>query len=218
MKSILISLGHLLSCIFPTKIYFLWKSVKKYIYTGYFKKDFKAFGANSIINPSFLMLVGAKNISIGRDCYIGSHVQLTAWLDVNGQPYNPEIILGNNCSIGDDSHVSCINKIVFGDGVRLGKKILITDNSHGLFDPEQLQIEPNKRPMFSKGPIIIEDNVWIGEKASIMANVKIGKGTIVAANSVVTKDIPPYSLVAGCPARIIKQLQESCTSKENAKN
>lgn len=218
MKSLFISVGNIISYIFPTKLYFLFTSIKKYIYTGYFKNDFRSFGSNSVINPSFLMLVGAKNISIGSDCYIGSHVQLTAWQDVNGKPYHPEIILGDNCSIGDDSHVSCINKIVFGDGVRLGKKVLITDNSHGLFDLEQLQIAPNKRPMFSKGPIIIEDNVWIGEKASIMANVKIGKGTIVAANSVVTKDIPPYSLVAGCPAKIIKQLQESCTSKENAIN
>lgn len=58
--------------------------------------------------------------------------------------------------------------------------------------------------MVSKGPVIIEDNVWIGDKATILANVTIGKGAVVAANSVVTKDVPAYSVVAGIPAKVIK--------------
>ena len=61
--------------------------------------------------------------------------------------------------------------------------------------------------MFSrKAQSILGKDVWIGEKASIMTGVTIGKGSVVAANAVVTKDVPPYSLVAGVPARIIKQI------------
>ena len=65
--------------------------------------------------------------------------------------------------------------------------------------------------MVSKGPVIIGDNVWVGEKATIVANIKIGQGCVIAANSVVTKDVPPYCVVAGCPAKIVKYLDE----KEN---
>lgn len=61
--------------------------------------------------------------------------------------------------------------------------------------------------MYTKGPIIINDNVWIGEKATICPGVTIGKGSIIGANAVVTKSIPPYSVAVGCPAIIIKQLE-----------
>lgn len=59
-------------------------------------------------------------------------------------------------------------------------------------------------PIYSKGAIVIGDNVWIGEKAAILAGVTIGEGAIIGANAVVTKNIPPYSIAAGIPARIIK--------------
>ena len=64
--------------------------------------------------------------------------------------------------------------------------------------------DPLKRPIVSKGPVRIGDNVWIGDKATILPNVSIGNGAIIAANAVVTKDVPPYSVAAGNPAKIIK--------------
>ena len=69
-----------------------------------------------------------------------------------------------------------------------------------------MDIAPNYRPLYSKGPVIIEDNVWIGEGAMIMPNIHIGKGSIIAANSVVTSNIPAYSIAAGVPAKVIKSL------------
>ena len=93
----------------------------------------------------------------------------------------------------------------------LGKKILITDNAHGSSSAELLEIAPNYRPLCSKGPVVIDDNVWIGEKVSIMPDVHIGKGVIVAANSVVTKDVPPYSIVGGVPAKVVKYRYEEET-------
>lgn len=84
---------------------------------------------------------------------------------------------------------------------------LITDNSHGGFDREQLKLRPNIRPLVSKGEVIIDDNVWIGEKASILPGVHIGEGAIIGAGAVVTKDVPPFSVVVGNPARIVKQMK-----------
>ncbi|MPN45551.1 2,3,4,5-tetrahydropyridine-2,6-dicarboxylate N-acetyltransferase [bioreactor metagenome] len=97
--------------------------------------------------------------------------------------------------------------IKIGDNVLTGSKILITDNSHGQSQPNDIDIPPIKRSLYSKGPVIIENNVWIGEKSTILAGVTIGTGAIVAANSVVTKDVPAFAVVAGTPAKIVKLIK-----------
>lgn len=153
-------------------------------------------------------------MSIGKDCCFGDWIFLTAWdrysTIVNGeeqtQHFLPNITIGNHCNFGAFNHITCINKIVIGNGVLTGKWVTITDNSHGTTDMECLQIRPANRPLFSKGPVIIGDNVWIGDKATILPGVTIGEGAVVAANAVVTKDVPAYCVVAGNPAKIIKSL------------
>lgn len=177
------------------------------MYTGWISREFKSFGKDSYILPFFSLLKGAQYMTIGNKSQIGKGVQLTAWDNFKGQKFIPEIIIGDNCSIGEDSHITAINSIRLGNNVRLGKKILITDNAHGASTADKLDIAPNYRPLISKGPVIIDDNVWIGEKASIMPGVHIGKGVIVAANSVVTKDVPSYCVVAGVPAKVIKVMK-----------
>ena len=69
---------------------------------------------------------------------------------------------------------------------------------------EYLNIDPLRRPIISKGPVSIGKNVWIGDKATILPNVSIGDGAIIAANAVITKDVPPYSVAGGNPAKIIR--------------
>ena len=64
-------------------------------------------------------------------------------------------------------------------------------------------------------PVFIEDNVWIGEFASVLKGVHIGLGSIVASNSVVVKDVPPYSIVAGNPAKVVKRIEGYLDEKSN---
>lgn len=209
-KTIIFRFSYFLSYILPySKVSRLFTSLYSTFYSGWISREFKTFGEESYIQPVFSNLLGAKYISIGKKCYIASGVQLTAWDSYREQTFIPEIVLGDNCSIGEDSHITAINSIRLGNNVRMGKKILITDNAHGASELCLLDIAPNHRPLISKGSVIIEDNVWIGEKSSIMPGVHIGKGVIVAANSVVTKDIPPYCIVAGVPAKIIKEFRTS---------
>ena len=202
MKRILFFIGSCAALFRPLAIFS--DKISKYLYTAYRAPRFKKFGRNTLIRPCFNALRGERYISIGDNCYIGKLVQLTATDEFDNQRFSPKIEIGDNCSIGDFSHVTAINEIRLGNNVRMGKNILITDNSHGVFDLKMLDMAPNYRPLVSKGPVIIEDNVWIGMKSSIMPGVRIGKGAIIGAGSVVTKDIPPFAIAAGVPARVIK--------------
>lgn len=114
--------------------------------------------------------------------------------------------IGSNCSFGAYNHITCANKIIIGNSLLTGKWVTITDNSHGETDKSTLEMRPQKRPITSKGPVIIGNNVWIGDKATILPGVTIGDGAVIAANAVVTKDVPAYCVAGGNPARIIKNL------------
>lgn len=147
---------------------------------------------------------GIENIKIGYNFRAGSFFRLDAINVYNKIKYNPIVIIGNNVTINPFSHIACVNKIIIGNNVLIASKVLITDHSHGNTKIQDLKISPSKRNLISKGPVIIEDNVWIGENVVIMSGVKIGVGAIIGANSLVLSDIPSFSIVGGIPARIIK--------------
>lgn len=208
LKYIVRGLGWLLHFFWNQKIVFLIYTLKREFVTYLKRSSFKFFGAKSVIGTNS-MILKPQYISIGIGSSLGNRTTLACYdniKDLSGKLYSPYIQIGNGVSIGEDAHISCINKILIGDNVLTGKKVLISDNAHGASIKDLLNAAPLTRPLVSKGPVIIEDNVWIGEKASILPGVHIGKGAIIGANAVVTKDVPPYSIVAGIPAIIIKQL------------
>jgi acetyltransferase-like isoleucine patch superfamily enzyme len=180
-----------------------FKSIKNKLYSAWISREFKIFGKDSSIK-SEMVLIGGSYISIGDRTSFGSRATLTAWDKYGFDRFCPEIIIGNNVSIGDDSHITAINRIEIGNNVLTGKKITITDNAHGKSNIESLMLPPTLRALYSPGPVFIEDGVWIGDKVTILANVRIGKNSIIGSNAVVTKDIPANSVAGGIPARIIK--------------
>lgn len=127
----------------------------------------------------------------------------------NGQQFSPCLSIGNNVAIHDDCHIGCVDYIRIGNNVLMASKIYITDHFHGGTNTNDLIKPPVFRELFSKGPVVIEDNVWIGEGVVILPNVTIGKNCIIGANSVVTKSFSANNVIAGNPARIIKNLSES---------
>ncbi len=143
-------------------------------------------------------------MSIGENFFSMPFLRIECIDNYRGERFNPTLIIGDNVSINAYSHIACINKINIGNNVLIGSNVLITDHSHGKL--ERSDIPFVDRHLISKGPVIIEDNVWIGEHACIMPGTTIGTGSIVAANAVVTKDVPPYSLVGGVPAKVIKSI------------
>lgn len=143
-------------------------------------------------------------ISIGEKCSFQDYLFLTAIKEYHGEHFTPELTIGKNGSFGAFNHITCINKIQIGDNCLTGKWVTISDNNHGTTDLETLNEAPAIRKLSTKGPVVIGNNVWIGDKATILGGVTVGDGAVIAANSVVTKDVPAYSVVGGNPARVIK--------------
>jgi len=117
------------------------------------------------------------------------------------------LTIGNDVQINDYVHIASINSVTIGNNVLMASKIYISDHDHGFYGQEgrhdSPMIPPNERELSNK-PVRIEDNVWIGQSVSVLKGVTIGFGSIIGANSVVTKDIPPHCIALGSPAKVIR--------------
>ena len=111
-----------------------------------------------------------------------------------------DVSIGDHTRIG--LHNTIIGPVVIGSHVNLAQGITITDLNHIFSDPQKRIDEQG----VSTDQVIIEDDTWIGANAVILPGVTIGRHSVIAAGAVVTKDIPPHSLAAGIPAKIIKQI------------
>lgn len=151
------------------------------------------------------ILLGTRYIELGDDVTFGRNAVVTVWSDILHHAEKGAISIGNDCHFGDYVHITSTNGITIGDGLLTGRWVTITDNSHGDTSRETLHQRPLQRPVVSKGKVVIGRNVWIGDKATLLPGVTIGDGAVVAANAVVTKDVPEYCVVAGNPARVVKR-------------
>ena len=170
-------------------------------------EDFKHC-SNQVSFQQIDSLNGARFITIGKGSCFEKHLNLNAIISPQSKNdfFSSTIItIGSNCYFGAYNHITATNNIEIGNHVLTGKFVTITDNSHGDTAFHTLQTPPINRPLYSKGPVKIGNNVWIGDKATILPNVTIGDGAVIAANAVVTNDVPAYSVAAGNPAKIVKQ-------------
>ncbi len=166
--------------------------------------------------------------SIGRECYVrapariynpdqmtlGSAVTaepglvMEAFVVFQGETFRPRIVIGDRVSFGYHCHVGCIDEVNIGNDVLIASRVFISDHSHGGAQASDLSLPPARRPLVSKGPVRIGSRVWIGEGVCILSGVTIGDNSIIGANSVVTHDVPPNTVYAGAPARLLKQLDK----------
>lgn len=147
-------------------------------------------------------LQGPGRIVIGEKTCFGKGVYLTAWAEHARDNTDTLIKIGSNCCFGAYNHITATNCIEVGDNCLTGKWVTISDNNHGDCIPQTLELPPICRKVISKGPVVIGKNVWIGDKATILSGVTIGDGAVIAANSVVTHDVPAHCVAAGNPALI----------------
>lgn len=138
----------------------------------------------------------------------GKHLVISDYAELFINPERgkkAELIIGNNVSIGRFSSIGCANKIVIEDEVTLAPHVHITDRNHGY---EDIKTPIWRQPTVCPGPIVIGRESWLGYGVQVMPGVTIGRHCVIAAGSVVTKDIPDYSVAAGIPAKVIKQYND----------
>ncbi len=171
----------------------------------------KSIGANSKIMYPF-RVSNPDRITIGSDTFIceGSRIDC---LDRNA--HHNSISIGNRCYISYNFSVIAGADVIIGDDVLIASNVLIVSHNHGI-NPEENTSYLNQSLTCS--PIRIEDGCWIGEKAQILSGVSIGKRSIIAAGAVVTKPVPAYSIVAGIPAKVIKQYNKDLHKWETLKH
>lgn len=155
------------------------KKIKNHILLYFYKIKWRIFNKhnNTRINSFF----DIRNVSVGNYTY----GKLNVFNDTSNK-----LVIGNYCSIA--------NEVMFLVGGEHSSECIST------FPFKTYILQSNDFEAVSKGNIVIDDDVWIGYGSIILSNVHIGQGAIIGAGSVVTKDVPPYAIVAGNPAKIIK--------------
>mgnify|MGYP002749517054 FL=1 len=169
-----------------TKKHLLKKKIARY-YSGfvrYYLLQTSIFPSHHIRNLIYQKIC-AMNIAPKAIIYYGAEIR---------EPYN--ISIGTGSIIGDKAILDGRNKIIIGENVNLSSNVQIWTEQHDHRDPE-FRCSPNKQP------VIIKDRVWIGPNSIILHSVTIGEGAVIAAGSIVTKNVEPYTIVAGIPAKKI---------------
>lgn len=147
---------------------------------------------------------GKRHIRIGDNFTAGVGLRMDAF----SEKKKICIEIGKNAQVNDYVHICAVESVKIGNNVLIASKVFITDHNHGSYGHDNTHDNPDtppiKRPLFH-APVEIEDNVWIGEFVAVLPGVKIGRGAVIGAMSVVTKDIPSYSIAVGAPAKVVKK-------------
>ena len=162
--------------------YLLYKAIAQYLPQSYLRINKFSHYLRAVCGRLIFQESG-KDITVGRKAIINRHISI-----------------GNKSGIGEKCEI--FGRCIIGNYVLMGPECVIYTINHNYIDKSKLIIDQGNSVEM---PVFIEDDVWLGRRAIVLPGVKIGKGAVIAAGSVVTKDIPPYSLVGGNPARIIKQ-------------
>lgn len=157
-------------------------------------------GLASVLKVKSAQIIIGKNTSFNSDNF-GYHLTLATKCKLYADKPNSKIIIGENCRVVG-ACIHAFNEIIIGNRVLIAPNTQIIDgNGHNLCmdNPE------NRGNTIDDGkPIKIEDDVWIGVNSMVLGGVTIGKGSIISANTLVNRDVPPYSLVGENPMRVLK--------------
>lgn len=181
------------------------------------RKAAKNYARSAIVEPDTVFRTCAlcqntgpkENVRIGKHCTIGCAISAQ---------FGGKVTIGNNVYIGGSTWLQCKESIRIGNDVIIADHAMLIDNNNHPTSPamrmKMTQCDHYlSDPLWSwdpadSAPIVVEDNVWIGRDTRILKGVTIGKGSIVALGAVVTHDVPPYTVVAGNPAKVVKTLRE----------
>lgn len=187
-------LPDLLSYLCAKMVSLLWRSALKHTGRGFH------VGSGTIIQ-------GGQHVSIGDGFVARQLLWIEAVREYAGVRYDPIIEIGHGVTCSQSVHIGANTRVTIRDGVMLGSRVHITDHSHGRYHgdaQDSPETRPTYRPLAPGRPVLIERNVWLGDGVVVLPGVTIGEGTIVGANSVVSRDLPARVIAVGAPAVPIK--------------
>jgi acetyltransferase-like isoleucine patch superfamily enzyme len=208
----------MVSSIYRNIVYIIYKILRAIVRHGENIERYIKFSQGAVIDPSVKLLASAicTNIANQKDL-ISIHTNSVIRGELLIFAHGGKIDIGKSCYIGEGTRIWSAESIKIGDRCFISHNVNIHDtNSHSLdsdlrfkhIETIILSGHPKDNDFdIQSSPVNIHDDVWIGFNAVILKGVTINQGAIVAAGSVVTKDVPPFSVVAGNPAQVVKTIK-----------
>ena len=181
---------------------------RMFFYLNFFRYNHLKYGT---LVEKQLLITNRHRISLGKNILIFGNGRIELITSYSGHKHTPTLEIGDYTQIHQNCHITCGQNIKIGKNVVIVSNVTITDILH---PHANVEFPINLNPIKTK-PVIIEDEVYVYNNVVILPGVKIGKHSIVAANSLVNSDVEPYSIVAGSPAKIIKKFNFEINQWEN---
>ncbi len=190
-----------------------WRRIKQFFfYEPMFRYRCSRVGKALYFESNFPLILGYGTIVAGDRLRLSGNVTFIVAYKATD---NPTIEIGDEVYFGYATVLACAEKITVGNRVLFAQGVQIYDNNTHPLDPvaraKNLPVERE-----NCAPVVIEDDAWIGAHATILKGVRIGRGSVVATHAVVSRDVPPMSVVAGNPAKVVKSLS-GATSDERTR-
>jgi acetyltransferase-like isoleucine patch superfamily enzyme len=177
-----------LSRILKTNPFELWRILMIALTTAKYRYLLRCIGKGTVVGVR-TEIVNSNNVKIGKDCLLQDAVYLRAGTE-------GKITLGDRAAINSFARLFGHGSIEIGEDAQIGPGCLITTTDHNIYE--------NLEASFKK--VMIGKRAWIGANVTVLPGITIGDYAVVGAGSVVTKDVPAYSVVVGVPARVIKEI------------
>ncbi len=155
-------------------------------------------GVRLVRRPLFIR--GKASIRFGKHFSAGRRLRL--------EGREPIITFGERVRINDDVHIAGQKSVQIGNRVLIASKVFITDHGHGIYSGEAEHSSPLSAPddrALQVQPVVVEDDVWLGEMVTVLPGTRIGRGSVIGSMSVVSRNIPAYCIAVGAPAKVIKR-------------
>lgn len=176
----------------------VWAELVRRVRAPLWRSRLAAFGDRSLLeSPAWIY--GGKSIAVGARVRIWRGARLETFRPVAGEV---RLRIGDGTVIQPGVHIGAAESVTIGCNVLFASGVYVTDHDHDVSDPFENVIH-NRRLVTA--PVVIGDHAWLGERVIVLKGVTIGERSIVGAGSVVTRDVPPLSIAAGVPARVLRR-------------